>query len=181
MTWSLYSLHLLITTAHCLPVAHMQCVDSSVMSNSQLVHFAHHQSYHILKTELVVPAQATKTLLALCMSAMWILTCPKPQGFCTSSRHAWQHESPAKEQTPKRMSRALSKGECPNSHTHLKSDAGQWLLPHAALQAGLQTCSSHAGDVEVLFPLFLDPLKGKGIADLVALLRVPCALAHHHQ
>ena len=46
---------------------------------------------------------------------------------------------------------------------------------------GLQTCCGHASNVEILFPFLLDPLKGEGIADLVALLRVPCALTHHHQ
>ena len=79
------------------------------------------------------------------------------------------------------MSGAVLINDFSNSLKHLKSAAGWCLLPHAALQAGLQTCSSHAGDVEVFFPLFLDPLEGKGIADLVALLRVPCALTHHHQ
>lgn len=58
---------------------------------------------------------------------------------------------------------------------------GDWCHHSQALQAGLQTCCGHAGDVEVLFPLLLDPLKGEGIADLVALLRVPCAFTHHHQ
>ena len=43
------------------------------------------------------------------------------------------------------------------------------------------TCCGHASDVEILLPLLLDPLKGEGIADLVALLRIPGPLAHHHQ
>lgn len=43
------------------------------------------------------------------------------------------------------------------------------------------TCCGHAGDVEALLPLLLDPFKGEGVADLVALLRVPGALAHDHQ
>lgn len=43
------------------------------------------------------------------------------------------------------------------------------------------TCSGHAGDVETLLPLLLDPFKGEGIADFIALLCIPSAFAHDHQ
>ena len=45
----------------------------------------------------------------------------------------------------------------------------------------MHTCCCHASDVEVFFPLLLDPLKGESIADFVALLSVSGALAHNHQ
>ena len=53
-------------------------------------------------------------------------------------------------------------------------------VPRATSGLGF-TCCGHACDVEILLPLLLDPLKGEGITDLVALLCIPGALAHHHQ
>lgn len=54
-------------------------------------------------------------------------------------------------------------------------------LPVCSTRFTVHTCSGHAGDVEALLPLLLDPLKGEGIADFVALLCVARAFAHHHQ
>ena len=54
-------------------------------------------------------------------------------------------------------------------------------VPGETAGFGVHTCCGHACDVEILLPLLLDPLKGEGITDLIALLRIPGALAHHHQ